>query len=193
MPGSRRGEARSNLAGRRALAEGKLRCVTTRSKAEPYPRKQNPHQEAAGSGLDPASVGHAPPGRASDAPPTPPDAGVAASSLANDAPTADTGDLGSTAGSTAGPDTSAHIPSVGKSAIPARASRRGASLRAGWIRGYPARVPWEVATPWGRPGRMPLILLGHLPACTGPLLRPPSSGAPAAPFSQNLKDSVKDR
>jgi hypothetical protein len=194
-PGSRRGEIRSSLAGRTTRAEGGLRCVTTNPRTERVPRRQNPHQVAAGSALALALVGPAPPGRAADAPQAPPDAAVVASSPANDAPAADTRGLGSNAGSTGGPDTSAHTPCAGNSAIPAARPWRGARLRAGWIRWYPARVPWEVATPWGRPGRMTLILLGHLPAGTWSLLRPPfgSPSAAVAPFSQNLKDSVKVR
>jgi hypothetical protein len=146
-PGKHRGEARNSLAGRTTFAEAGLRCVTTRPRMEPYPGNQNSHQRAAGFGLDLASVGDAPPGRAADAPPAPPDAAVAASSPANDTPSADTRGLGSTADSPGGPDTSAHIPCAGKSAIPAAAPWRRCPLRCS-----PGNVPWEVATPLGPPG-----------------------------------------
>jgi len=65
---------------------------------------------------------------------------------------------GSTVGCIAVPETSARIPSADKFAIPA-----AAPWRASLLCRYAATVPWEVTTPWGRPGRMVLILLGHSP------------------------------
>ncbi len=48
--------------------------------------------------------------------------------------------------------------------------------------------------PWGRPGKTPCVLLGHLPADAWSLRPPPLGGNPSScPFPRNLKDSVKGR
>jgi len=154
-------EARNNPADRTTRAEEGFRCVTTRPRAQPSSPILNRHRERTGPGRHFAAAGYAPPPRVAHAPRTPPDGRVAAASRANDAPIASTRDLGSTTGSTAGHDTAAHTPCEGKSAIPAAGPWPGACLWVGWFRWYLAHVPWEVATPWGRPGRMPFILLGH--------------------------------
>jgi hypothetical protein len=154
-------EARNNPAGRTTRVEEGVRCVTTHPAANPFGPTRNRRQEPARSGRHFAAVGHAPPPRASDALQVPPDAAVAASSRASDAPIAGIRDLGSTAGSTAVPDTSAHTPCAGKSAIPAACPGQGTRLRVRPFRRYAARVPWEVTAPWGRPGRTGYILLGH--------------------------------
>jgi len=153
-------EARNNPAGRTTRAEEGFRCVTTR-RVQPWSPTPNRPSPRACSGRHFAAAGCVLPPHGSHAPRTPPDGRVAAAWRANDVPIAGTRDLGSTTGSTAGHDTAAHTPCEGKSAIPAAGSRPGARLQIGWLRWYPARVPWEVATPWGRLGRMHLILLGH--------------------------------
>jgi hypothetical protein len=153
-------EARNNPVGRTAHAEVRFRCVTTR---QTQPRSPTPNRPRPRTCPDWhfAAAGCARPLHASYAPRTPPAGRVAAAWRANDAPIAGTRDLGSTTGSTAGHDTAAHTPCEGKSAIPAAGPWPGARLRVGWFRWYPACVPREVTTPWGRPGRMPLTLLGH--------------------------------
>ena len=65
------------------------------------------------------AAGSALPGRVSHVPRPLPAGHVAAAWRANDAPIADTRDLGSTADSTAEPDTAVHTPCEGKSATPA--------------------------------------------------------------------------
>ena len=154
-------EARNNPAGRTTRAEEGFRCVTTRRQAQPFSPTPNRPRRRAGLGRHFAAAGCAPPPHVSHAPRTSPAGRVAAAWRANDVPSAGTRDLGSTAGSTAGHDTAAHTPCEGRSAIPAAGPWPGTHLRLGWFRWYLARVPWEVATPGGRPGRMRLILLGH--------------------------------
>ena len=54
-------------------------------------------------------------------------------------------------------------PPARQAMLPADSRGRGERLPvrlSGW---YAAYVPWEGTTPWGRPGRMRLILLGHSP------------------------------
>jgi len=123
-----------------------------------------------------AAAGPAPPPRASFVPLAAPAAGVAASSPANAAPISRSLDLRSTAGSTAGLDTSTRTPCADTSAIPAADLWRACLPR--W---YPAYVPWEVTTPWGRPGRMAFILLGHSPISGfSPLRLLPGDGPPTS-------------
>ena len=153
-------EARNNPAGRRAHAEEGFRCVTTR-RAQPQSPTPNRHPPGACSGRHFAAAAAAPLPRVSHAPRAMPAGRVAAASPANDAPIAGIPALRSTAGSIAGHDTAAHTPGAGKSAIPAAGPQPGTRLQIGRLRWYPAPVPWEVATPRGRPGRMRLILLGH--------------------------------
>ena len=159
-------EAHNSRAGRTARAEKVLCCVTTRPRTMPFRPTYHRHPEAAGSGPDFVAAGHAPPPRASAAPQTPPDVPAAASFLASDAPAAGIPGLGSTAGSIAGPDTSAHTPCGGNSASPA-----AGPWRARLLHRYAATVPREVTTPLGPPGEDVLILLGHSPIGVSPLLR----------------------
>lgn len=140
-------EPHSSQAGRTVRAGKTACCVTTRPTAKPSRSTPCRRPEASFFGPDPAAAGHAPPPRASRVPPATPDAPVAASLLASDAPAADTRGPDSTAGSTGGPDTSAHTPCEGNSAIP------GAGLwRPRLLRRYAATVPWEVTAPLGPPG-----------------------------------------
>ena len=106
-----------------------------------------------------AAAAAVPPRHAAGAPQAPPGASAAAWPPASDAPPPGIPALGSSAGSTAGPETSARILCAGKSAIPAAGPWRTHAA----FRWYAGSVPWEVMTPWGRPGRMSLILLGHSP------------------------------
>ncbi len=68
----------------------------------------------------------------------------------------DTQALGSSVGCAAAPETSVRSLCGDKSATPAADLSRACRLR--W---YAEVVPWEVTTPWGSPGRMSVILLGH--------------------------------
>lgn len=76
-------------------------------------------------------------------------------------------------------------PYAGKSAIPAAGLWPGARLQIGQLRWSLAPVPWEVATPWGRPGRMPFILLGHFTPvhviCFSPIAAGQRTASPSDP------------
>lgn len=179
--------ARNSQAGRtRCLGEG-FCCVTTRPTLKPFRPSWNRRRHTTCSASAVAAAAGAPPPRASDAPQAPPDAPAAASSLASDAPAADTRRLGSTAGSTAGPDTSAHTPCAGKSAIPAADPWPIGSLDR-----YPGNVPWEVLAPLGSPGEddlHPPRALSHLAHCPFSLLTsdiPPSCPAPRVKGNEGL-------
>lgn len=135
--------------------------MTTRPRAPQLsPKPNRPRQQACSGGAFVAAESALPP-RVSHVPRAPLAGHVAAVWRANDAPIAGIRGLGSTAGSTAGRGIAVHTPCGGKSATPAAGPWPRARLRLGWFGWYPARVPWEVVTPWGRPGRMQFILLGH--------------------------------
>ncbi len=185
-------EARNSQAGRTTWLEVGFCCVTTRPAAKPSRPPQNRRCHAAYSGSGSAAAAVAPPPRAAGALRAPPDAPAAASSLASDAPAADTRRLGSIAGSTAGPDTFAHTPCAGKSAIPA-ADR----WPIGPLGRYPGNVPWEVSAPLGPPGEdglHPPRALSQLAHCPFSLLTsdtPPS--CPALHLSRESRTMKKSR
>jgi hypothetical protein len=129
-------------------------------------------------GMPSVSAADVPPRRAAGVLRDRPGVSAAAWRPASDAPPAGIPAPGSSAGCVAVLGISVRNPCEGTPATPAapwrRTPARQATLPAD-SRGraerllvclsdwYAAYVPWEETTPWGRPGRMPLILLGHSP------------------------------
>jgi hypothetical protein len=186
-------EPRNTPAGCTARAEEGFRCVTTAYPVRPgcraTPSPPTPYRLAEAVCLAPhfAVALRVPPPRVSRALQTPHAAAVAAASLASDAPAASTRALGNTVGSTARLDTSAHTPCADKSAIPAAGLWRASLLR--W---YAAHVPWEVTTPWGRPGRMHFILLGHSALDALSLLACPRATSPPRTASRRSPKETRE-
>lgn len=155
-----RAAARNSRAGHTGHAEEGFRCVTTRRTPQ-WLLTPNRHCPIADARRPFVVAGRVPPPHVSRVLPPPLGGHAAAGWRANDAPNAHNRGLGSTTGSTAGRDIGVRSPCVGNVAIPTAAPRWGAGLQRASFRWYLACIPREVVTPWGRPGRMSRILLGH--------------------------------
>jgi hypothetical protein len=150
------------------------RCVTTRGRRGRYRPPKRRFAPLRWPRIPSVSAADVPPRRAVGVPRDRPDVSAAAWRPASDGPPFGIPVPGSNAGCIAVPGTFVRSPCTGKPAIPAagpwrRPPARQATLPAGTrlpvrlSRWYAAHVPWEAITPWGRPGRMPFILLGHSP------------------------------
>ena len=155
-----RAATRNSRAGHTGHAEEGFRCVTTRRTPQ-WLLPPNCHCPIADARRPFVVAGRVPLPHVSRVLPPPLGGHAAAGWRANDAPNAHNRGLDSTTGSTAGRDIDARSPCAGNVAIPTAAPRWGAGLQRASFRWYLACIPREVVTPWGRPGRMSHILLGH--------------------------------